>query len=83
MISHPVVHSFSLLQPPPLSSIGHYIMPHHPAASIFSFTAVGNSSPSLGLPWALAWHGAGLVPVSQPLARTNLAALGGLSSEYQ
>ena len=44
---------------------------------------MGNPGPGLGLPWALAWHGAGLLPVSQCLARTNPVALGGLSSEYQ
>ena len=44
---------------------------------------MGNPSLDLGLPWTPAWHGAGLVPVSQSLARTNPVALGGLPSEYQ
>ena len=39
---------------------------------------VGNPSPGLGLPWALAWHRAPLVPVSQLSARTSGCALGGL-----
>ena len=39
---------------------------------------VGNPGPSLGLPWALAWNRAALVPVSQLSARTSSCALGGL-----
>ena len=39
---------------------------------------VGNPGPGLGLPWALAWRKAALVPVSQLLARTSGCALGGL-----
>ena len=40
--------------------------------------SVGNLGPGLGLPWALAWHRAALVPVSQLSARTSGCALGGL-----
>ena len=35
---------------------------------------MGNSGLGLGLPWTLAWHGAGLVPVSRLSARTNRVA---------
>ena len=35
------------------------------------------------LPWAPAWHGVGLVPVSQLSARTNTVAWGGFQVGYQ
>ena len=45
--------------------------------------SVGNPGHDLGLPWAPAWHGAALVPVSQIWRGPVAVAWGGLQVGYQ